>query len=254
MTSKNGKEFDATLQYNAERRGVEYIFPRSLNLEYGQELGKVPLSNKQVDDYNAGKAIFVEDMVSKKGEVFSSFIKRDDVSGRASYTRINPDNPAEIFVPNEISGVKITPEERQELRDGKVIFLNNMTNNRGEDFSSWVKLNPDTGFPMYSHDQHDFSKQQAFKIPEVIGGKTLTATQRADLQDGKAVHLKDITDLQGNPYSPWVKLNPQGNGLTHYQENPDIKRDATTRSTAQAAKQTAKQERADEKKRGRGVR
>jgi hypothetical protein len=254
MTSKNGKEFDATLQYNAERRGVEYIFPRSLNLEYGQELGKVPLSNKQVDDYNAGKAIFVEDMVSKKGEVFSSFIKRDDVSGRASYTRINPDNPADIYVPNEIGGVKVTPEERQQLREGKEVFLNNMTNNRGEDYSAWVKLNPETGYPMYSHDRHDFSTQQEFKIPQEVFGKTLSATERADLQDGKAVLLEGLKGYDGKEFSQWAKVNSQGNKINYTNENPDIKRDATTRSTAQAAKQTAKQERAEERKRGRGVR
>lgn len=29
MTSKAGKEFDATLQYSAERRGLEFIFPKT---------------------------------------------------------------------------------------------------------------------------------------------------------------------------------------------------------------------------------
>ena len=30
MTSKTGKEFDATLQYSAERRGLEFIFPKKM--------------------------------------------------------------------------------------------------------------------------------------------------------------------------------------------------------------------------------
>lgn len=249
MTSKKGNEFNATLQYNADRRGVEYIFDQSLNLEYGQELGKVPLTNKQVDDYNAGKAIFVENMVSRKGELFSSFIKRDDVSGRASYTRINPDNPADIYVPNEISGVKITPEERQLLRDGKEIHLSNMTNNRGEDFTSWVKLDPNTGYPMYSHDQHDFSKQQGVKIPQEVFGVTLSATQRADLQDGKAVLIEGMKSYDGQPFSQWAKVNTQGSKINYYNENPDIKRDATSRSVTQAA--AVKQDQKENKKRGR---
>ena len=29
MISKNGKPFDATLQYSAERRGLEFIYPES---------------------------------------------------------------------------------------------------------------------------------------------------------------------------------------------------------------------------------
>ena len=205
-----------------------------------------------MDDYNAGKAIFVENMVSKKGEVFSSFIKRDDVSGRANYTRINPDNPTDIYVPNEISGVKITPEERQQLREGKEIFLNNMTNNRGEDFSSWVKLDQGTGYPMYSRDQHDFSKQQEFKIPQEVFGVTLSATQRADLQDGKAVLIEGMKGYDGQPFSQWAKVNPQGSKINYYNENPDIKRDATSRNVTHAA--ATKQDRNEDRKKGRSVR
>jgi hypothetical protein len=252
MTSKAGKEFNATLQYNADRRGVEYIFPQALKLEYGQELGKVPLTNKQVDDYNAGKAIFVEGMVSKKGEVFSSFIKRDDVSGRASYTRINPDNPADIYIPNEISGVKITPEERQQLREGKEIFLNNMTNNRGEDFSSYVKIDPGSGYPMYSKTPDGFDEKREFKIPQEVFGLTLSATQRADLQDGKAVLLEGMKGFDGKEFSQWAKVNSQGTKLNYFNENPDIKRDTTSRNVTHAA--TAKQDRNEDRKKGRSVR
>lgn len=248
MISKTGKEFNATLQYNAERRGVEYIFVQSAKLEYGHVQGMVPLTNKQVDDYNAGKAIFVDQMVRKgDGEVFSSFVKRDDISGRMSYSRINPDNPSEIWVPGEISGVKITPEERQLLREGKEIHLSNMTNNRGEDFSSYVKLDPTTGFPMYSRTIDGFDEKRELKIPQEIFGKTLTATQRADLQDGKPVLVEGMIGNDGKPFSQWMKKNAAGTKLNYYNENPDIKKDATSRSVTQAA--VVKQE----QKKGRGV-
>ena len=40
----------------------------------------VELTQKQIEDLNAGKAIFVEGMQRKDGEVFSSFIKAEDVN------------------------------------------------------------------------------------------------------------------------------------------------------------------------------
>lgn len=43
MTSKNGKPFDATLQYSAERRGLEFIYPESKGFNQ-QSLGGVQLS------------------------------------------------------------------------------------------------------------------------------------------------------------------------------------------------------------------
>ena len=48
---------------------------------------------------------------------------RDRATGRPSYTRYKPDSPEgarEIYIPNEINGVKITPEEQKELREGDV--------------------------------------------------------------------------------------------------------------------------------------
>ena len=49
-------------------------------------------------------------------------MKLDEATGRPSYTRYNPDSPEgarEIYIPNEIGGVKITSEEQKELREGR---------------------------------------------------------------------------------------------------------------------------------------
>ena len=249
MTSKAGNDFNAHLQLNAERRGIEYLFPKQLKMEYGQELGKVKLSNKQVDALNDGRAIFVEDMVSKNGNQFSSYIQRDEVSGRLAYTRHNPDNPGEIYVPKEINAVKITPEEREQLREGKAIYLNDMVSNRGEEFSSYVRLDQNTGIPQYSRTLEGFDERREFKIPVEVFGVTLSAKQRADLQDGKPVLIEGMKGYGGKEFSQWAKVNQSGSKLNYFNENPDVKKDATQRNAVAAApKQDAKQD----KKKSRG--
>ena len=90
MIAKSGNEFNAFIQVNAERRGVEFIFEND-KLFNRQTLGGVELTQKQIEDLNAGKAIFVEGMQRKDGEVFSSYVKLDEATGRPSYTRYNPD-------------------------------------------------------------------------------------------------------------------------------------------------------------------
>lgn len=115
MTSKAGNSFDAYLQFNADRKGLEYIFQND-RIFNRQELGGVALSPKQVEVLNAGKAIFVEDMKRKDGEIFSAFVKLDEASGRPAYTRYNPDSPEgarEIYIPKELNGVKLTPEDKR---------------------------------------------------------------------------------------------------------------------------------------------
>ena len=161
MISNNGKEFDAHIQVNAERRGIEYIFEND-KLFNRQSLGGVELTKQQIEDLNAGKAIFVEGMERKDGELFSSYVKLDEATGRPSYTRYNPDSPEgarEIYIPNEIGGVKITAEEQQQLREGKVIFLNDMVNRKGEEFSSFIKADLETGRLSYSRTPDGFEQR-----------------------------------------------------------------------------------------------
>ena len=229
MISNNGKEFDAHIQVNAERRGIEYIFEND-KLFNRQSLGGVELTKQQIEDLNAGKAIFVEGMERKDGELFSSYVKLDEATGRPSYTRYNPDSPEgarEIYIPNEIGGVKITAEEQQQLREGKVIFLNDMVNRKGEEFSSFIKADLETGRLSYSRTPDGFEQRAEFKIPEKVWDVKLTRNQRADLQSGKAVLVEGIKGYDGKTISQYVKANFNQGRLDFYNENPDRKRDAS---------------------------
>ena len=254
MISNNGKEFDAHIQVNAERRGIEYIFEND-KLFNRQSLGGVELTKQQIEDLNAGKAIFVEGMERKDGELFSSYVKLDEATGRPSYTRYNPDSPEgarEIYIPNEIGGVKITAEEQQQLREGKVIFLNDMVNRKGEEFSSFIKADLETGRLSYSRTPDGFEQRAEFKIPEKVWDVKLTRNQRADLQSGKAVLVEGIKGYDGKTISQYVKANFNQGRLDFYNENPDRKRDASQRNVVENAQKQG-QEQAGRKSKGASI-
>ena len=244
MISNSGKEFDAHIQVNAERRGIEYIFEND-KLFNRHSLGGVELTKQQIEDLNAGKAIFVKDMERKDGEIFSSYVKLDEATGRPAYTRYNPDSPEgarEIYIPDEINGVKITAEEQKELREGRAIFLNDMVNRKGEEFSSFIKADLETGRLSYSRTPDGFEQRAEFKIPEKVWDVKLTRNQRADLQSGKAVLVEGIKGYDGKTISQYVKANFNQGRLDFYNENPDRKRDASQRNVvANAQKQGQEQ-------------
>ena len=246
MTAKSGNEFNAQIQVSAERRGIDFIFEND-RIFNRTALGGVELTKQQIEDLNAGKAIFVEGMERKDGELFSSYVKLDEATGRPSYTRYNPDSPEgarEIYIPNEIGGVKITAEEQQQLREGKVIFLNDMVNRKGEEFSSFIKADLETGRLSYSRTPDGFEQRAEFKIPEKVWDVKLTRNQRADLQSGKAVLVEGIKGYDGKTISQYVKANFNQGRLDFYNENPDRKRDASQRNVvanAQKQGQEAKQ-------------
>lgn len=260
MKAKSGNDFDAKIQISADRRGIEFLFEND-RLFNRQSLGGVELTERQVADLNAGKAIFVEDMKRTNGEYFSAFVKLDEATGRPAYTRYNPDSPEgarEIYVPKELGGVKLTPDDREQLRAGKPVFIENMVNRRGEEFSSFVKLDLETGRPSYSKTSDGFEERQDFKIPAELWGVSLSATQRAQLQDGKAVLVEGMTGYDGKQFSQYVKANFNRGRLDYYNENPDRKRDASQRNVVAAAQKrqddnTEKQGAETKKSRGKGI-
>jgi len=252
MMSDKGKEFSANIQINADRRGIEFIFDND-KLFNSQILGEVKLTDKQVEDLNAGKAIFVEDMKRKDGEVFSSFVKLDEGSGKPVYTRYNPDSPEgarEIYVPKEMGGVTLTPEDRQQLREGKPVFIENMTNRKGEEYSSFVKLDLETGKPQYSSTPDGFTERPEFKIPTEVWGVTLTATQRATLQDGKAVEVKGMKGFDGSTFDSFLKVNWNQGKMDYYNENPDLKKDASRRNVVDERQAQKESQGDDDNKQG----
>lgn len=242
MTAKSGNEFNAHIQVSAERRGIDFIFEND-RIFNRTTLGGVELTKQQIEDLNAGKAIFVEDMQRKDGELFSSYVKLDEATGRPNYTRYNPDSPEgarEIYIPKEIGGVKLTAEEQKDLREGRAIFLNDMVNNRGEEFSSFIKADLETGRLMYSRTPDGFEERAKFEIPKEIFGAKLSGQQRADLQSGKSVLVEGMKGFDGKSISQYVKLNSNQNKLDFYNENPDRNRNASQRNVV-AEKQEKRQ-------------
>ena len=242
MTAKSGNEFNAHIQVSAERRGIDFIFEND-RIFNRTALGGVELTKQQIEDLNAGKAIFVEDMQRKDGELFSSFVKLDEATGRPNYTRYNPDSPEgarEIYIPKEIGGGEMTAEEQKDLREGRAIFLNDMVNNRGEEFSSFIKADLETGRLMYSRTPDGFEERAKFEIPKEIFGAKLSGQQRADLQSGKSVLVEGMKGFDGKSISQYVKLNSNQNKLDFYNENPDRNRNASQRNVV-AEKQEKRQ-------------
>ena len=242
MTAKSGNEFNAHIQVSAERRGIDFIFEND-RIFNRTALGGVELTKQQIEDLNAGKAIFVEDMQRKDGELFSSYVKLDEATGRPNYTRYNPDSPEgarEIYIPKDIGGVTLTAEEQKDLREGRAIFLNDMVNNRGEEFSSFIKADLETGRLMYSRTPDGFEERAKFEIPKEIFGAKLSGQQRADLQSGKSVLVEGMKGFDGKSITQYVKLNANQNKLDFYNENPDRNRNASQRNVV-AEKQEKRQ-------------
>ena len=105
MTAKSGKSFDATLQVNAEKKGIEFIFDGKQGLKERQQhtqqqgaphkLCGLELSEKQREALDSGRTLYLKNMVDKEGQSFNAYVKMDKEQNRPRFYKWNPDKKQE---------------------------------------------------------------------------------------------------------------------------------------------------------------
>ena len=106
MIAKSGKSFDATLQVNAEKKGIEFIFDDTKSYKQrheqaqaqAQEQPRIPkklcgleFSDKQRQALTNGATLYLKNMVDKQGQSFSAYVKLMPEESRLRFFRFNPD-------------------------------------------------------------------------------------------------------------------------------------------------------------------
>lgn len=105
MTAKSGKSFDAILQVNAEKKGIEFIFENKQGLkerqQHSQQQGAprklcgLELSDKQCEALDSGRTLYLKNMVDKEGQPFNAYVKMDKEQNRPRFYKWNPDKKQE---------------------------------------------------------------------------------------------------------------------------------------------------------------
>ena len=105
MTAKSGKPFNATLQVNAEKKGIEFIFDNKQGLkerqQHSQQQGAphklcgLELSDKQREALDSGRTLYLKNMMDKEGQPFNAYVKMDKEQNRPRFYKWNPDKKQE---------------------------------------------------------------------------------------------------------------------------------------------------------------
>jgi len=105
MTAKSGKSFNATLQVNVEKKGIEFIFNNKQGLkerqQHSQQQGAprklcgLELSDKQREALDSGRTLYLKNMVDKEGQPFNAYVKMDKEQNRPRFYKWNPDKKQE---------------------------------------------------------------------------------------------------------------------------------------------------------------
>ena len=119
MTSRNGKEFAATLQINADKKGLDFMFDNTPKFSERQmqtvnqneqpngeknipkTLCGLELSEKQQHALNDGRTLYLKNMTDKKGEPFNAYVKYSEEEQRPRFYKWNPDKEKTVAVAEE---------------------------------------------------------------------------------------------------------------------------------------------------------
>lgn len=139
MTARNGKKFDATLQINAEKKGIEFIFDPSKTFSERKEMNQnarqgVPytlcgleLSEKQREALEGGRTLYLRNMTDRYGQTFNAYVKMDKEGNRPRFYKRNPDqveavaeeNKTQVAVNNEGKTNEATKDVKEPLKSGQ---------------------------------------------------------------------------------------------------------------------------------------
>ncbi|MDX3913911.1 MAG: DUF3945 domain-containing protein [Pseudosphingobacterium sp.] len=150
----------------------------------------------------------------KTGEKIPSIISIDHLTNEVIAFRQD-----RIKVPDEIKGVKLTENQKRDLKDGKAIYLEGLDFKNSTNKNAHVQFNADKKYTEFLFGDKA-PKQTQENDPKMFRNKLFSDEQYKQLTEGKTIYVSDFKDGKGNPYKGYVTLNKETGNYDFSFKNP----------------------------------
>jgi hypothetical protein len=143
----------APVLLSIDRQTNELVAFRTDRLKIPEQIKGVALNEQQKKELSEGKAVYLENMLSRKGTIYSASVQFDadrrgfmpwfDNEKRQSRSQAQDDGQEEVQ--KTFRGKKLTDGQRDSLREGKTIYVDGLVDKKGKKYSGYVTLNGETG-------------------------------------------------------------------------------------------------------------
>lgn len=192
MVSTKGEPLNVPVQFNAEKRYVEYLLGDRGKLAldaYKREQGipndfrGVPLTPEQHQHLEDGKTVYLSNIISAKtGNSYDGYLAWDSEKNKPNFVIANKYQEAvekgkippyegepvkqatqqqtqdgvSLEFPTSYRGKEFTPGQMDTLKDGGTVFMGEMTSKSNKTYQLYVTTNPETGkiVPMFPDEYH----------------------------------------------------------------------------------------------------
>jgi len=184
----------------------ELVAVRADKIHIPNDIKGVSLDEKQMQSLKEGKAIYLEDMMSKSGKLFNATVQINadkrgieftfDNDHKQTQKQPNLDSAKQEFaIPNKLGGIELTEDVRNQLKAGETIYVYGMKDREGKEYNAYVKVNPEENklnFYRWNPDKSnakEVTPDNASKTQVAVNseGKTNEATKKieAPLKQGQ---------------------------------------------------------------------
>lgn len=156
-----------------DKQTNELVAVRADKIKVPEHIKGVALNEQQKKELSEGKAVYLENMMSKKNTPFSAYLQFN-TDKRGFEFRFDTDNKHEQnqkqqHTPNDVPKTfrkkALTEEQQSSLKEGKTVYVDGLTDKNGKGYSGYVTLNKENG-------KLDFMFPKAYK-EAVAAGKAI---------------------------------------------------------------------------------
>lgn len=154
---------------------------------------------------NSGNMGRVVDLVNPvTGEMMPSLVSMDKLTNELFSLRIEF-----VRIPEMICGVDLSAEQREILRSGKPLFVENMVSRQNRLFNATVQFNAERQWLDFFFNRK--LKENGFEwcVPTTFRGVTLRRWQIEKLKAGEPAYIKGLISKMGKTYQGYIRFNKE---------------------------------------------
>lgn len=135
-----------------------------------------------------------------------------------------------VRIPQVISGVTLSPEQRKILREGKRLFVENMLSKKGRLFSATLQFSTDKQAVEFLFDRmlKDFRKSSqeewVCEVPTMFRGRYLRKWQIDKLKAGEIAYISGLVSELGKKYQGYMHFDKETGRILFSFKNPNAKK------------------------------
>lgn len=172
---------------------------------------------------NMGRVVGLFDPWTEK--VVPSLISMDRLTNELIPLRMDL-----VRIPQVICGVSLSFEQRQILREGKRLFVENMLSKKGRLFSATLQFSTDKQAVEFLFDRilKDFRKSSqeewVFEVPTMFRGRYLRKWQMDKLKAGETAYISGLVSELGKKYQGYMRFDKEIGEILFSFKNPNAKK------------------------------